>query len=63
MSSVSAIAQGADMSPSELEAAYQTAVIRKQKEVLEDQGELALKLIQSASVVDPDIGRNLNVQL
>lgn len=57
--SVAAI--GGALSRVEFETAYQGAVLRNQKDAIDLQGQLAVQLIQSASVPGGDIGQNLDV--
>ena len=44
------------------QASYQAAVLQKGKQVMASQGAAAIKLIQSAIVVDPSVGQSLNVK-
>jgi hypothetical protein len=59
MASIGAIG-GAGLPPAVFEAQVQAAATVKLKESIQEQGEQALKLIQSAAISDPQIGRNLD---
>jgi hypothetical protein len=43
-----------------LSAEYSAAVLKKQKDVVEELGAMAVELIQQASV-NPQVGRNLDI--
>ncbi len=53
-------AQSQAMSAAQLQLEFATRVAGMQKEFIEDQGELALQLIQAANI-DPMVGQNLDV--
>jgi len=48
--------------PAEINSEYDLQVMLKAKDVIEEQGEQAVRLIQSATVA-PGTGRSLNVQV
>ena len=52
---------GVGLAGARLAVEYQAAVIRTQKEALELEGDMAIKLIQAAVIPDEAIGRNLDV--
>lgn len=61
MSNVSAITGLAGaLGRAQFEAQYQVAALKKQQDVAADLGAAALKLIAS-SIVDPQVGQNLDV--
>ncbi len=41
--------------------AFEIAAIKKQKDVIEELGQMAVQLIQSSSILDPAVGRNLDI--
>jgi hypothetical protein len=54
--------QNGTMSTQRLSAEMQAAVLKKQKDVVEEMGNNAVKLVQSARIdPDPGIGRHFNV--
>ncbi len=53
---------GAVASTAQLQAAFQVQALRRQKEVAIDLGTSALKLIQSAAVLPPPTGNDLDVR-
>ncbi|MBN2309453.1 MAG: hypothetical protein JXR94_10810 [Candidatus Hydrogenedentes bacterium] len=59
ISSVSSVGTG--LRAVQFQAEYQAAVLREQKQVIEDVGNAALQLIQAALAADPDLGQNLHV--
>ena len=61
MSAVSAV--GGGMSRVQIEAEMQVAVLRKQKEVMQQQGEMAVKLIESAVAQSPVRSGGLDVRI
>ncbi len=63
MGYVSAIGgYGMGLSQAEFAAQYQITVMKKQLDLMQEMGDLALQLIRSASV-DPDIGTQLNIRV
>lgn len=57
-----AATQNGTMSTQRLSAEMQAAVLKKQKDVVQEMGDNAVKLIQSARIdPDPSVGRNLNL--
>lgn len=59
IASISGMARG--LAAVEFAAQYQVAVLKKQIEVIEEMGELALRLIQSVPRIDPEVGAHLDV--
>ena len=57
--SVAAI--GSSLSRVQFETAYQGAVFRQQRDMIDLEGQLAVQLIQSAAIPGGDIGQNLDV--
>ena len=53
---------GPALSNAEFQAQVQVSVLKKQQDVAEELGDLAVSLIQSASV-DPHVGQNVNIQV
>jgi len=53
---------GSALSNVQLQTQIQTAVLSKQQDVVKELGDLALKLIESASI-DPSVGRGLDVSI
>ena len=52
---------GARLDAIEFRTAYQAAVLRLQKDLIQDVGQAAIKLIQSATI-DPAIGQHLDIR-
>ncbi len=61
MAGVSSISGGASMSASQIQNARTVAAVKLQKDAVDFQGDMAMKLLQSVSS-DPAVGRNLNVK-
>ncbi len=59
LSSIAAV--GARLNTVELQTHYQAAVLRMEKELIQDVGQAAVKLIESATI-DPAIGQRLDIR-
>ena len=59
ISSISGI--GAGIEAIRLETEFQALALRRQVDVLNLQGDLAMRLIESAVITDPSVGQNLDV--
>jgi hypothetical protein len=61
MTEISAVGGGAALANAKLAAAYQAKTIALQKDVMDMQGDMALKLIQSANV--PTEGQQIDFRV
>ena len=55
------ISSAGSMSAMQVQVQLQTRIMSMQKDMVEEQGELALELLQAATA-DPAVGRNVNIQ-
>jgi len=63
MSSVSSVAgYGVALSQAEFSARYQVAVLKKQLEVMQEMGDMALQLIQSVPSVPSEVGNLIDIR-
>ena len=61
MPSIGSVGGNVMNSPAVIQARISVAALKKQKDVVNQMGDMALKLVQSASI-DPNVGSRINLQ-
>ncbi len=51
----------AEPSAAPIGALLQVAALKQQQHVMKEMGQMAVQLIQSAAIIDPAVGRNLDL--
>lgn len=63
MGSIASVgAYGVALSQAEFSARYQVAILKKQLDIMQEMGDLALQLIQSVPSVSSEVGNRIDIR-